>query len=308
MPQQISQNILPLVSQVPTPWKKVSHDRMTSAKMHPGVFTRCQYLLSSAQQLRSISPGCELIICICARTSLPQLVWPPKIADGVVAWRSGWRRAPAKRGSPAKPINSSGHQSPAAPAAAPRNACRNVSESSHQNWHLGNCCQKTCVLDILTDSNPSSQSIKSTLDLKELCISVHGPVSGPLHFQVFRCSSLTPFLWVLEKIEFECQSWLWAPHFRVDNGKLGTVSSLCNSQSAKHNYKQSIYRIPHFVHSETCLPHFATSQAACLFNATNDMTWTDSRFMAKSCDLKCQFFQTENQQPICLFQSVPIVQ
>jgi hypothetical protein len=81
MPQQISQNILPLVSQVPTPWKKVSHDRMTSAKMHPGVFTRCQYLLSSAQQLRSISPGCELIICICARTSLPQLVWPPKIAD-----------------------------------------------------------------------------------------------------------------------------------------------------------------------------------------------------------------------------------
>ena len=96
------------------------------------------------------------------------------------------------------------------------------------------------MLDILTDSNPSSQSIKSTSDLKELCISVHGPVSGPLHFQVFRCSSLTPFLWVLEKIEFECQSWLWAPHFRVDNRKLGTVSSLCNSQTAKHNYKQSI--------------------------------------------------------------------
>ena len=140
MPQQISQNILPLVSQVPTPWKKVSHDRMTSAKMHPGVFTRCQYLLNSAQQLRSISPGCELIICICARTSLPQLVWPPKIATG---WVVAWRRAPAKRGSPAKPINSSGHQSPAAPA--PRNAW-NVSESSTKTGILGIAARKPVCL------------------------------------------------------------------------------------------------------------------------------------------------------------------
>ena len=53
----------------------------------------------------------------------------------------GWRRAPAKRGSPAKPINSSGHQSPAAPAAAPRNAW-NVSESS----------TKTGILELLPEN------------------------------------------------------------------------------------------------------------------------------------------------------------